>query len=231
MVYGGRGWPTSGGAGQTAFPRNKTARRLQVKRFSMILVVGLIAAIASGGNLPDDLVAITSVNSRIKLDIRYATTNNFTGRQVYPCAKAFLRKPSAVKLARAQELLEARGLGLMVYDAYRPLSVQKIFWSIMPDERYVADPAKGSRHNRGSAVDVTLVTLESGQELEMPSTYDDFSARAQYAFTNLPPAAISNRALLRATMIECGFEPFATEWWHFDDSTWTNYRVLDVPLE
>jgi len=97
------------------------------------------------------------VNRRIRLDIRYATTNNFTGQAVYPSAKAYLRKTVAAKLGAVQTDLESQGLGLKVWDAYRPLAVQKKFWAIMPDERYVADPAKGSRHNRGSAVDVTLV--------------------------------------------------------------------------
>lgn len=128
-------------------------------------------------------------NSHIRLDIRYATTNNFTGKQVYKSAKAYLHKPTAMKLAEAQKKLEKQGLSLKVYDAYRPLGVQKIFWAIMPDERYVADPKKGSRHNRGSAVDVTLVEPGSGRELVMPSGYDDFSERAYYAWTNLPPAA------------------------------------------
>jgi len=197
----------------------------------MFLTAVLLAAVVFADNGVNDLVAVTSVNSRIRLDIRYATTNNFTGKQVYPCAKACLHRPTALKLTKAQKKLEEQGLGLKVYDAYRPLSVQKIFWTIMPDERYVADPAKGSRHNRGSAVDVTLVELKSGKELEMPSGYDDFSARAGYTFTNLPPKAISNRTMLRATMTECGFVPFETEWWHFDDADWTKYPILDIPLE
>lgn len=194
--------------------------------FAVILSVFTVLA----GN-SNDLVAVTSVNSRIRLDIRYATTNNFTGRKVYPCVKAYLHKSTAVKLDNVQKKLESKDFGLKVYDAYRPLSVQKIFWKIVPDERYVADPAKGSRHNRGSAVDVTLVELESGKELEMPSGYDDFTERAHYAYTNLSPEAISNRALLRATMTECGFVPLETEWWHFDDSDWTNYPILDVNFE
>jgi D-alanyl-D-alanine dipeptidase len=197
----------------------------------LTFILVFVALSALGGELSPDLIAITSINCHIRLDIRYATTNNFTGQQVYPSAKACLHKPTAVKLDNAQKKLESKGFGLKVYDAYRPLSVQKTFWKIMPDEKYVADPAKGSRHNRGSAVDVTLVELDSGRELEMPSGFDDFSQRAGYAFTNLPPTAVSNRALLRATMIECGFLPFETEWWHFDDSGWTNYPVLDVPLE
>lgn len=197
----------------------------------ILVVILLLTNAALAGAFTNDLVAITSVNCRIRLDIRYATTNNFTGQPVYPCAKAYLHRPAAEKLSKAQELLEAGGLGLKVYDAYRPLRVQKIFWSLVPDERYVADPKKGSRHNRGSAVDVTLVKLDSGRELAMPSGFDDFSPRASYAFTNLPPAAVSNRALLRAAMTACGFAPLETEWWHFDDVDWTNYPVLDIPLE
>jgi len=202
-----------------------------MQRALLLLTIFLPAMSGLAGGSSNDLAAITSVNSRIRLDIRYATTNNFTGKQVYPCAKACLHKSTAEKLSKAQKKLETQGLGLKVYDAYRPLSFQKIFWNIMPDERYVADPKKGSRHNRGSAVDVTMIAIDSGKELEMPSGYDDFTERASCAFTNLPPAAISNRALLRAVMTECGFVPFETEWWHFDDSGWTNYPVLDIPLE
>lgn len=204
---------------------------MKTQQAAFFLTAALFAIVLSADNGPDDFVAVTSVNRRIRLDIRYATTNNFTGKQVYPSAKAYLRKPTAIKLSKAQKKLEEQGLSLKVYDAYRPLSVQKTFWAIMPDERYVADPAKGSRHNRGSAVDVTLVELKSGRELAMPSGYDDFSERAYYAFTNLPPETISNRALLRATMSECKFVPFETEWWHFDDADWPSYPVLDVPLE
>ncbi len=195
------------------------------------LILFLLVGAAGAGAFTNDLVAVTSVNSHIRLDLRYATTNNFTGRQVYPCARACLNKSTAAKLAGAQAKLEEQGLGLKVYDAYRPLSVQKIFWNIMPDERYVADPKKGSRHNRGSAVDVTLVDLRSGDELKMPSGYDDFSERAHYAFTNLPPEIVADRELLRSVMTSNGFLAFETEWWHFDDSDWTNFPVLDIPLE
>lgn len=201
-------------------------------RKPIIFLAPIFFAIAAFcGENSNDLVAVTSAHCRIRLDIRYATTNNFTGRQVYPCAKADLRKSTALKLAKAQELLEKHGLGLKVYDAYRPLSVQKIFWTIMPDERYVADPAKGSRHNRATAVDVTLVELDTAREKRMPSGYDDFSERAGYAYTNLPSEIVSNRALLRGTMTACGFVPLETEWWHFDDSGWTNYPILDIPYE
>lgn len=196
----------------------------------LLMMFGLFAALAAWGQ-STDLVAVTSVNSRIRLDIRYATTNNFTGRAVYPAAKAFLRRATAEKLAAVQSELEQQHIGLKVYDAYRPLAVQKQFWVIMPDERYVADPVKGSRHNRGSAVDVTLVNLDTGTELPMPSGYDDFSAKAHYAWTNASPAAIRDRTLLCATMLRQGFAPMPTEWWHFDDTNWPAYDLLDIPFD
>jgi len=194
----------------------------------LFIIVWIVAAVARGQGT--DLVAVTSVNSHICLDIRYATTNNFTGRQVYPGAKAFLRQATAEKLAAVQADLERQHIGLKVYDAYRPLSVQRQFWAIMPDERYVANPIKGSRHNRGSAVDVTLVRLDTGAELPMPSGYDDFSERAHYAWTNASLEAIQDRSLLRDTMLRHGFAPMPTEWWHFDDTNWLAYDELDVPF-
>jgi zinc D-Ala-D-Ala dipeptidase len=199
-------------------------------KIGMLFAVAFLAAVSARGQ-GMDLVAVTSVNSHIVLDIRYATTNNFTGRRVYAVSRVFLRRATAAKLSAAQTELEQQGLGLKVFDAYRPLAVQKQFWAIMPDERYVADPAKGSRHNRGSAVDVTLVRRDAGAELPMPSGYDDFSARAHYDFTNLTADVIANRALLRNVMVRHGFAPMETEWWHFDDVDWKSYGVMDVPLE
>lgn len=193
----------------------------------VIVWIGVAAARGQG----TDLVAVTSVNPRIRLDIRYATTNNFTGRPVYPKAKAFLRQATAEKLAIVQAELEQQHIGLKVYDAYRPLAVQKQFWAIMPDEHYVANPVKGSRHNRGTAVDVTLVRLDTGAELPMPSDYDDFSEKAHYAWTNASPEAIRDRTLLRDTMLRHGFAPMPTEWWHFDDTNWPAYDILNVPFD
>jgi D-alanyl-D-alanine dipeptidase len=177
------------------------------------------------------LVAVTSLCPNIVLDIRYATTNNFTGQQVYPSAKACLLIPTARKLAAAQAELEKQGLGLKVFDAYRPIAVQQRFWEIMPDERYVANPKKGSRHNRGSAVDVTLVRLDTKEELPMPTPYDDFSEKASYANTNLPPEVLANRQLLCDVMTRNGFLAFPTEWWHFDDADWEAYPLLNISIE
>mgnify|MGYP003594371380 CR=1 FL=1 len=201
--------------------------------FRMIKRIGGLVALISFmvfWAIGQDMVAVTSISPRIILDIRYATTNNFTGQQVYPSAKAYLLDPTAAKLAAVQAELEKKGLGLKVFDAFRPISVQKRFWEILPDERYVADPKKGSRHNRGSAVDVTLVDLATGVELPMPTPYDSFSDEAGYACTNFSSAVLANRELLRSTMERHGFIAFPTEWWHFDDSDWPSYPLLDLDL-
>lgn len=167
---------------------------------------------------------ITTVNAHIRLDIRYATTNNFTHQKVYDSARCVLREGTARKLDAVQRELERMGLGLKVFDCYRPLEVQRRFWAILPDERYVADPAKGSRHNRGAAVDLTLVTRD-GQELQMPTAFDDFTEKAHRDYQALPPAAIRNRALLERVMKKHGFIPLPTEWWHFDDADWEKYPI------
>ncbi len=160
------------------------------------------------------LVDIQSVNPKIKLDIRYATKNNFTKQTLYRQARCLLRPNVADKLSQVQTDLEAQELSLKVYDCYRPLSVQKLMWKIMPDDRYVANPARGSRHNRGSAVDVTLVD-KSGKELEMPTGFDDFSDRAHRDYNNISKSAQENRQKLEVAMAKQGFVPLQTEWWHF----------------
>ena len=178
---------------------------------------------------PPALVDVATVAPGIRLDIRYATAKNFTGRALYPAARCLLRPGVAERLARAQEAAAAQGLGLKVFDCYRPLSVQRAMWTLVPDERYVADPAKGSRHNRGAAVDLTLVDA-SGKELPMPTAFDDFSARAHRDYDDLPPNVIANRAQLERLMQDAGFSGLPTEWWHFDADGWERYDVLDVPV-
>jgi D-alanyl-D-alanine dipeptidase len=175
------------------------------------------------------LVDLATVAPTVRLDLRYATPNNFTGRALYPVTRCLLRPAVAARLARVQSSLEARHLGLKVYDCYRPLSVQRQMWALVPDERYVADPAKGSRHNRGAAVDVTLVRPD-GEELAMPTPFDDFSQRARIDYPQLPAAAVANRALLQQVMRAAGFTPLPTEWWHFDAPEWESFDLLDIPL-
>lgn len=172
-------------------------------------------------------VELDKINRNILLDIRYATTNNFTGKVVYLETRAFLVSNAAYSLDSVQKELETMGLGLKIYDAYRPLSVQKIFWEIMPDERYVADPKKGSRHNRGMAVDLTLVDKE-GKELSMPTEYDDFTEKAHRDYMNISEEQIKNRKILEDVMTKYGFIGLTTEWWHFDYRGWEDYEVMDV---
>jgi zinc D-Ala-D-Ala dipeptidase len=161
----------------------------------------------------------------VVLDIRYATPNNFTKQRLYDEARCLLRPGTAQKLEAARREFEAEGLRLKVFDCYRPLAVQRKMWALVPDERYVADPAKGSRHNRGAAVDLTLVRAD-GSELPMPTGYDDFSERAHRDYSGLPADVIANRARLEQVMTKHGFVGLPTEWWHFDDVDWQKYSLV-----
>lgn len=167
----------------------------------------------------------------IPLDIRYATADNFMKKPLYPVAKAYLRAPAAQALAEANRELATRGLGIKVYDAYRPYRVTEAMWEPIKNPDYVADPAKGSRHNRGAAVDLTLIDLKTGAELPMPTGYDDFTERAAHAFTDLPADALANRELLRDVMVKHGFEPLPSEWWHYDFRGWEAFELMNVGLE
>jgi len=185
----------------------------------------VIAALALGLALVDAL----SVVPRLRLDIRYATADNFTHQRLYPRARCLLQAPVAARLAEVQRELRARGLGLLVYDCYRPLSVQRLMWRIKPDADYVADPSLGSRHNRGAAVDLTLIDRR-GRPLPMPSGYDEFSARAHRDFGGGSADERRNRALLEEVMTRHGFVGLPTEWWHFDATEWESYPLSDEPL-
>ncbi|HWQ55632.1 MAG TPA: M15 family metallopeptidase [Bryobacteraceae bacterium] len=190
------------------------------------MLPAILLLLAAGGA---DLVDIRDVNPRIRLDIRYATMNNFTRAQVYDEAQCFLQADVARRLSAVDQDLKRQGLGLKVYDCYRPLSVQKKFWALVPDERYVANPAKGSRHNRGASVDLTLVDA-AGREVAMPTPYDDFTAKAHRDARDVAPEAVRNREILEKAMVRRGFLPLPTEWWHFDAPDWERYPVLDIPF-
>jgi D-alanyl-D-alanine dipeptidase len=178
---------------------------------------------------PSELVDVATVIPDIALDIRYATADNFTKQVVYPEARCVLRRSVAERLKQVEADLRARKLRLKIFDCYRPLSVQRRFWELVPDERYVADPKKGSRHNRGAALDLTL-TDEEGRPLEMPSAYDDFTRRAHRDFADAPKAALEHRRILEEAMVKRGFLPMPTEWWHFDAPDWKRYPIDDVPF-
>jgi D-alanyl-D-alanine dipeptidase len=177
-----------------------------------------------------DLVDVKEVNPRIIVDIKYATEDNFTKKKLYDSNTCFLRKSTAVKLAAVQKELERMNLGLKVWDCYRPLAVQRFLWAILPDERYVANPGTGSRHNRASAVDLTLVDSQ-GKELQMPTGFDDFSPRADHHYQDLPDQVIRNRELLKGLMEKAGFIPLPEEWWHYDDEKWMQFDLMDVPFQ
>jgi zinc D-Ala-D-Ala dipeptidase len=177
------------------------------------------------------LVDLETFVPGIVLDIRYATSNNFMKQQLYPVAKAYLRAPAARALRDIQTELAPLGLGLKVYDAYRPYSITVKMWEPIRNEDYVANPAKGSRHNRGAAVDLTLIDLKTGAELPMPTPYDDFTPRARHDFSDLPANAVGARERLKLVMTKHGFEPLPSEWWHYDFKGWERFELMDLPLE
>jgi D-alanyl-D-alanine dipeptidase len=165
------------------------------------------------------------------LDIRYASSNNFTGKVVYPQARAFIRYPVAIQLKAIQKELKSKGMGLKIYDAYRPYSVSVKFFEIYPDSNFVANPRKGSRHNRGAAVYLSLVDFSSGQELEMPSQFDEFTERAHSGYTGGNATARKNRDLLINLMHQHGFIVYESEWWHFDFVGWQKFSLMDLSFD
>jgi D-alanyl-D-alanine dipeptidase len=177
-----------------------------------------------------DLVELVKLDRTLKLDIRYATTNNFTGKKVYPEARAFLQRPAAESLVAAHRELAREGYGLLIHDGYRPWSITKVFWDVTPPNlrEFVADPAQGSKHNRGCAVDLTMYELKSGKTVEMPSAYDEMTPRAYPTYDGGPADARARRDLLRAAMERHGFTVEPNEWWHFNYKDWREYPILDI---
>jgi len=180
-----------------------------------------------------DLEELAPLDPAIHLDIRYATSNDFLGTPVYTQARAFLQRPAAEALVRALHRLQPYGYALLIHDAYRPWYVTKIFWDATPPEGkiFVADPAQGSRHNRGCAVDLTLYDLKSGKPIEMPGTYDEMSQRSFPDYPGGTSLQRWHRDLLRWAMESEGFTVYEHEWWHFDYKDWPEYPILNVPFE
>jgi D-alanyl-D-alanine dipeptidase len=180
-----------------------------------------------------DLVELAPLDASIHLDIRYATSNDFLGTPVYSQARAFLQRPATEALLRVQRKLKPLGYGLLIHDAYRPWYVTKIFWDATPPEGkiFVADPAQGSRHNRGCAVDLTLYDLATGKPIEMPGTYDEMSPRSFPDYPGGTSLQRWHRDLLRRAMESEGFTVYEAEWWHFDYKDWKEYPILNVPFE
>jgi D-alanyl-D-alanine dipeptidase len=178
-------------------------------------------------------VEVATLDPTVHLEIRYATSNDFLGTPVYSQARAFLQRSAAQALLHVQQKLQPLGYGLLIHDAYRPWYVTKIFWDATPPEGkiFVADPAQGSRHNRGCAVDLTLYDLTTGKPVEMPGTYDEMSPRSFPDYPGGTSLQRWHRDLLRRAMESEGFTVYASEWWHFDYKDWREYPILNVPFE
>lgn len=218
--------------------RLSTMTRKYFPQFTALLLFAILVSSALAQSGPPreankreaDLVELTKLDKTIKLDIRYATTNNFVGKAVYTEARAFLQRPAAEALLRVQKKLKNRGLGLVIFDGYRPWAVTKLFWEVTPEDKrmFVADPAKGSKHNRGCAVDLSLYDLKTGQNIDMPSGFDEFTERASPNYTGGTEKERANRDLLRKFMEAEGFTVNSNEWWHFDYKDWEKYAIYDI---
>ena len=186
-----------------------------------------------GGERKSDLVELAGLDPTIHLDIRYASNHNFLGVPVYTQARAFLQRPAAEALARAHRALAAQGYGLLIHDGYRPWYVTKMFWDATPPDKheFVADPAQGSKHNRGCAVDLTLYDLRTGKAVVMPSLYDEMSTRAYADYAGGTDEQRRLRGVLRQAMEAQGFTVYPQEWWHFDYRDWESYAVQNVRFE
>lgn len=187
----------------------------------------------SGSFKQPDLVDVTKLDSTIKLEVRYASENNFLGTKIYEQPRAFLQRPAAEAFVKANRDLRPFGYALLIHDAYRPWYVTKIFWDATPDSLrwLVANPAEGSKHNRGAAVDVTMYDRETGKPVEMPSTYDESSDRAHANYPGGTALQRWHRALLRRVLEHEGFTVNPNEWWHFDYKDWKSYPILNVPFD
>lgn len=179
------------------------------------------------------MVELSSLIPGIVYDIRYASLNNFMHRLMYPqkINYTFLRASAAQKLLQVQKELNEKGLAIKIFDAYRPYSVTVKFWKLVKDERYVANPAKGSGHNRGIAVDLTLINFKTGDELNMGTGFDNFTDSAHQSFTSLPEEILQNRTLLKSAMEKYGFKALETEWWHYYLPDSKKYEVLDIKFK
>jgi len=180
-----------------------------------------------------DLVDIAKLDPKIKLEIRYATADNFLSMPVYSSARGFLQRPAAEALLRAHRELMKQGYGILFFDGYRPWYITKIFWDATPPDKheFVANPAEGSRHNRGCAADISLYDLKTGREVEMPGGYDEMSERSYPPYTGGTAEQRARRDLLRREMEKQGFAVFASEWWHFDYRDWKQYGIQNIPFE
>lgn len=178
------------------------------------------------------MVDLSTLKPRILFDLKYTTTDNFMNEVLYPPIRTtWLRKPAAEALEKAANEFALLNLGIKVFDAYRPYSVTEKMWEPVKDDRYAADPATGSGHNRGISVDLTLIDLRTGKELTMPTGFDNFSDTAHQSFMDLSPEILKNRALLKQVMEKYGFIALSTEWWHFYLPNASEYELMNIPFK
>ncbi len=173
-------------------------------------------------------VDIRQIIPDIKIDLRYGSTNNFTNSILYNQPVPFLRLPAATALKQVQNELHQHGMGLLIYDAYRPLSVTKKIWTLVKDSRYAANPVTGSGHNRGIAVDLTIIDLKTGKTIDMGTDFDNFSDSSGHQFLQLPQSVLKNRRKLKGVMIKAGFKALDTEWWHYAWNNDRGYELTDI---
>src|ERR1700682_5629908 len=208
----------------------------KLTRIGLFLFLAFACAVAQGPPKEagpfrqSELVELVKLDPTIRLDIRYATRNNFLGRPVYKQSRAFLQRPAAEALIRVNQSLRKQGFGLIIHDGYRPWYVTKIFWDATAEDKrvFVADPTKGSRHNRGCAVDLSLFDLKTDLEVKMPSEYDEMTERSHINYACATPEAKHLRELLRAAMEAEGFAVYEPEWWHYDYKDWKEYPIINV---
>jgi D-alanyl-D-alanine dipeptidase len=231
LLVGAASWPR-----RALGPEDGTVFRITPSRPVAELRPEALAAVPpveAGEFRPSELVELIQLEPTIALDIRYASPRNFLGTPLYSSARAFLQRPAALALLRAHARLAAAGYGLLIHDGYRPWYVTKMFWDATPEaqHQFVADPATGSRHNRGCAVDLTLFDLKTGRPVEMPGTYDEFSTRSNPDYPGGTSQQRWLRDLLRRAMEAEGFTVYSTEWWHFDHRDWKQYRIGNATFE
>lgn len=176
----------------------------------------------------NELVDMRKLLPEAQFDVTYAGEHNFLKRKIYPTADLFMRAPAARALVRVSNRLRKQGFGLLLFDGYRPYSVTELFYEEIRDTTFVADPRKGSKHNRGMAIDLTMTDLKSGNAVLMPSNYDEATDRAYHAYSGGDPAALMNRQILRSAMEAEGFQIFKYEWWHYDFKGWEACNTYDL---
>lgn len=203
--------------------------RIPISKYGLPVVKGSkVYCTIVESNPENQLVDLREIIPDAIYDVRYATSNNLIGRPLYPTADVFMRKPAALALRQVHENLKQLGFGLVFHDGYRPYEITVLFYEEIKDTTYVADPRKGSRHNRGMAIDLSMYDLKTGQIVEMPSEYDETTLRAHHDYMDGSDVALQNRQILKDAMLDVGFEIYPFEWWHYDFTGWQDCYTYDI---